>query len=69
MQTTIKTEQLVLNTVFDDDTKMFTVTIEGLTTEFHSRYRLWAKAHALQYYADGLYELKHINTEMDTQHG
>lgn len=30
--------------------------------KFHSRYKLWAHAHALQYYADELYRLKQTFT-------
>ena len=48
---------------WDETERMFTATL--LEKTFKSRYELWAKAHALQWYVDELYRIKKLTTVLD----
>lgn len=48
---------------WDDTQKMYVAEIAG--QKFMSRYPLWAKAHALQWYANELYRIKQLTTPLD----
>lgn len=48
---------------WDDTQKMYVAEIAG--QKFTSRYSLWAKAHALQWYANELYRIKVLTTPLD----
>ena len=47
------------------DGEYWTCKIVGIEKTFTSRHSLWAKAHALQYYADELYRIKQLTTPLD----
>lgn len=48
---------------WNDEDQMYHAKIVGET--FKSRYALWAKAHALQWYANELYRIKKLTTPLD----
>lgn len=58
-------DQLIVVTTWDEAEGMYHANIKNTKTVFKSRYALWAKAHALQWYANELYRIKVLTTPVD----
>lgn len=59
-------DNLVVTVWFDDAEGMYNATIQGASSVVHkSRYALWAKAHALTWYANQLYAIKVLSSRVD----
>jgi len=62
--------QLNLRETLQDDGGWLCEFVDGLGKvmedfpKFYSRYSCWARAHALQYYADELYRIKYTTTPL-----
>jgi len=54
--------QMIVTIWWNDAEGMYNSRISGTSTIHKSRYALWAKAHALSWYANDLYRIKVLST-------
>ena len=55
-------DQMVVTVSWNEAEGMYNAVIQGTNVIHRSRYALWAKAHALTWYANDLYRIKVLST-------